>query len=121
MKFLEEIRFDEKGLIPAIIQDYKSNEMLMLGYMNEDTLRRTLETGRVHFWSRSRRKVWMKGETSGHTQKVKEIFFDCDMDTILVKVEQKVAACHTGYRSCFYKKVKGDDLIICGEKVFTPS
>lgn len=118
MKVVDEIIFDEKGLLPAIIQDCKNNEVLMLGYMNREAVSRTLESGKVHFWSRSRSKMWVKGETSGHTQRVVDIFLDCDMDTILVKVEQKVAACHTGYRSCFYRKREGDDLIICGEKVF---
>jgi phosphoribosyl-AMP cyclohydrolase len=118
MRLVDETKFDKKGLVPAIIQDYKNNEVLMLGYMNREALSRTLESGKVHFWSRSRSKMWVKGETSGHTQRVMDIFFDCDMDTILVKVDQKVAACHTGYRSCFYRKTKGDDLIICGEKVF---
>lgn len=118
MKVVDELIFDEKGLLPAIIQDYKNNEVLMLGYMNKEAVSRTLESGKVHFWSRSRSKMWVKGETSGHTQRVMDIFFDCDIDTILVKVDQKVAACHTGYRSCFYRKIKGNDLIICGEKVF---
>ena len=118
MGLVDEIKFDEKGLAPAIIQDYKNNEVLMLGYMNREAVSKTLESGRVNFWSRSRGKMWVKGETSGHTQKVMDIFFDCDMDTILVKVDQKVAACHTGYRSCFYRKVKGNNLTICGEKVF---
>ncbi len=118
MRFMDEIRFDEKGLIPAIIQDHENDEVLMLGYMNENTLKRTLESGRVHFWSRSREKMWVKGETSGHTQEVKEVLVDCDMDTILVKVEQRVAACHTGYRSCFYRKVKGGNLVTIADKVF---
>ncbi|MEW6613867.1 MAG: phosphoribosyl-AMP cyclohydrolase [Thermodesulfobacteriota bacterium] len=118
MRLVYEIKFDEKGLVPAIIQDYKNNEVLMLGYMNREAVSKTLESGNVHFWSRSRGKMWVKGETSGHTQKVMDIFFDCDMDTILVKVDQKIAACHTGYRSCFYRKVKGNNLIICSKKVF---
>ena len=114
----KEIKFDDKGLVPAIIQDSQNNEVLMLGYMNRDTFERTLESGRVHFWSRSREKIWVKGETSGHTQEVRDIYFDCDTDTVLIKVEQKVAACHTGYRSCFYRQVRGDELVICSEKVF---
>jgi len=114
----DEIKFDDKGLVPAIIQDSQNNEVLMLGYMNRDTFERTLESGRVHFWSRSREKIWVKGETSGHTQEVRDIYFDCDTDTVLIKVEQKVAACHTGYRSCFYRQVRGDELVICSEKVF---
>lgn len=118
MRFMDEIRFDEKGLIPAIIQDHENDEVLMLGYMNENTLKRTLESGRVHFWSRSREKIWVKGETSGHTQEVKDVLVDCDMDTILVKVEQRVAACHTGYRSCFYRRVRDGDLVTIADKVF---
>lgn len=115
---MDDITFDEKGLVPAIIQDYENGQVLMLGYMNKETVQRTIETGRVHFWSRSRKKVWVKGETSGHTQDVKEIFVDCDMDALLVKVQQKVAACHTGYRTCFYRKVEGSDLTVWAEKVF---
>ena len=118
MRLIDNITFDEKGLVPAIIQDYENGQVLMLGYMNKETVQRTIESGRVHFWSRSRKKVWVKGETSGHTQDVKEIFVDCDMDAILIKVQQKVAACHTGYRTCFYRKVEGDDLMIWAEKVF---
>ena len=118
MQLVDEIKFDEKGLVPAIIQDSQNNEVLMLGYMNRETFEKTMESGKVHFWSRSRKKVWVKGETSGHTQKVIAVFLDCDGDTILVKVEQRVAACHTGYRTCFYRKIEDDNLIICGEKIF---
>ena len=118
MKFLDEIKFDKRGLIPAIIQDYKNGEVLMLAYMNRESLQKTLSSGKAHFWSRSRQKLWLKGENSGHTQEVKELFIDCDKDTILIKVEQKVAACHTGYRSCFYRKLEGDDFAVVGEKVF---
>ena len=99
------LRFNEKGLIPAIIQDSKTNEILMLGYMNEESYIKTLETGKVHFYSRSRNKLWLKGEQSGNFQNVKEIFIDCDLDTVLVKVEQiGKAACHEGYMSCFFRK-----------------
>ena len=118
MNVTDDIKFDEKGLVPAIIQDHQNGQVLMLGYMNEETVKKTIETGRVHFWSRSRKKIWVKGETSGHTQEVKDLFVDCDMDAILVKAEQKVAACHTGYRSCFYRKIEGDGLTVCDEKVF---
>ncbi|MFH1625416.1 MAG: phosphoribosyl-AMP cyclohydrolase [Pseudomonadota bacterium] len=117
-RVIDGIKFDEKGLVPAIIQDCQNNEVLMLGYMNREALERTLESGKVNFWSRSRGKMWVKGETSGHTQEVVDILFDCDMDAVLVRVEQKVAACHTGYRSCFYRKVEGGDLTVCGKKVF---
>ena len=107
------------GLLPAIVQDDSSGEVLMLAYMNEDSWKKTLETGKAVFWSRSRRSLWMKGEQSGHFQLVREIRIDCDADAILLKVEQVGgAACHTGYRSCFYRKVSGDALETDGVKVF---
>lgn len=95
-----------KGLVPAIVQDYKNGEVLMLAYMNEESLKRTLATGTTWFWSRSRNEYWNKGATSGHFQYVKEIFADCDRDTILIKVEQIGPACHTGSRSCFFNNLK---------------
>lgn len=103
MKVPEGLKYDEKGLIPAVIQDWKNGEVLMVAYMNAEAVRRTVETGLTWFWSRSRKKYWQKGETSGNVQQVKEIFFDCDKDTLLVKVEQKGPACHTGERSCFFR------------------
>lgn len=103
-----EIKFDDRGLVPAIIQDYITGEMLMLAYMNEESYRKTIETGMTHFYSRSRKELWHKGATSGNYQYVKEISLDCDGDTLLVKVEQKGAACHTGNRSCFYNKLYGN-------------
>ncbi len=104
---LPELKYNEQGLIPAIVQDIKSNEVLMLGYMNKISLESTIETGKTHFWSRSRQEYWMKGETSGNVQIVKEILYDCDGDTILIKVEQTGSgACHTGNRTCFYRKVE---------------
>jgi phosphoribosyl-AMP cyclohydrolase len=103
---IPELKYDEKGLIPAIVQDSKSGDVLMMAYMNRQSLAMTLETGFTHFWSRSRQKYWKKGETSGHVQEVKEIFFDCDADTLLVKVIQHGAgACHTGNRTCFYRNI----------------
>jgi len=99
---LDKIRYDEHGLVPAIVQDAVSGEVLMLAYMNEESLTKTLGTGHTHFWSRSRQELWHKGETSGHFQKVKRISLDCDGDALLVQVEQEGAACHTGNRSCFY-------------------
>ena len=96
-----------KGLVPAIIQDYKNNEVLMLAYMNEESLKKTLSTGTTWFWSRSRNEYWNKGATSGNFQYVKEIKVDCDEDTILIKVEQIGPACHTGSKSCFYKDIRG--------------
>ena len=118
MKILDEVKFDDQGLVPAIIQDYKNGEMLMLAYMNRESLQKTLSSGKTHFWSRSRKKLWLKGESSGHTQEVKGLFIDCDMDALLIKVEQKVAACHTGYRSCFYRQLQGEAFNVVGEKVF---
>jgi phosphoribosyl-AMP cyclohydrolase len=104
---IPELKYNEQGLIPAIIQDVNNNDVLMFAYMNKTSLRRTVETGRTHFWSRSRQKYWMKGETSGNVQLVKEILYDCDEDTLLVKVEQAGAgACHTGRRTCFYRNIE---------------
>ena len=120
MKFLDTVKFDSQGLVPAIIQA-KTGEVLMLGWMNKEALQRTIATGKVHFWSRSRKKLWMKGEKSGHYQLLREIYLDCDNDTLLIKVEQVKAACHTGYRSCFFRKVTPrGDLEIIGKKIFEP-
>ncbi len=109
-----------KGLLPAIVQDHKTGDVLMLAYMNEEAWEMTLKTRTAHYWSRSRQSLWKKGETSGHTQKVREIYIDCDADTILLKIEQIGAACHTGYRSCFYRKVKNNSLKVVGERIFEP-
>lgn len=100
---IENIKFDEKGLVPAIIQDYKSGQVLMLAYMNAESLQKTIETGRTWFYSRSRQELWNKGGTSGHIQEVKNIRYDCDGDALLIKVEQTGVACHTGHYSCFYR------------------
>ncbi len=103
---LPELKYDDKGLIPAIIQDFENGDVLMMAYMNEASLKMTIETGFTHFWSRSRQKFWKKGETSGNLQEVKEIFYDCDADTLLIKVKQHGGvACHTGNRTCFYRKI----------------
>jgi len=99
------LKFNSHGLIPAIIQDATTNEVLMLAYMNEESFNKTIETQQTWFWSRSRQKLWHKGESSGHVQEVKEIFYDCDQDTMLIKVEQTGPACHTGAKSCFYRKL----------------
>ncbi|WP_186430107.1 phosphoribosyl-AMP cyclohydrolase [Clostridium sp. BSD9I1] len=104
MNNIENIKF-EQGLIPAIIQDYNNGEVLMLAYMNRESFEKTLETSKTWFWSRSRKKLWNKGETSGHFQYVKNISYDCDGDTLLIKVEQIGPACHTGSRSCFYREI----------------
>ncbi|MCX7910657.1 MAG: phosphoribosyl-AMP cyclohydrolase [Endomicrobia bacterium] len=116
------IKFDSNGLIPAIIQDYKTDKVLMLAYMNEEALKLTLSTKRTHFFSRSRQKIWMKGEESGHIQEVKDIYIDCDNDTILIKVRQVgSASCHSGYESCFYRKLdKNFNIKVVGKKVFDP-
>ena len=117
-----EIDFEKgKGLLPVIVQDYETGEVLMLAYMNRKAWLKTLETGKATYWSRSRNELWVKGETSGHVQNVKEILVDCDSDTILLKVQQiGGAACHTGYRSCFYKKVANGKTEIIGKPVFKP-
>lgn len=119
---LKKLKYDSQGLVPAIIQDVENNEILMVAYMNEDSIKKTMETGKTHFWSRSRQQYWMKGESSGHTQEVKEIYFDCDADALLIKVTQNVAACHTGYRTCFYRRIDPvtGNVEETGEKMFDP-
>jgi len=109
------------GLVPAIAQDAETGEILMMAYMNEDSWNKTLETGEVHYWSRSRRELWHKGGTSGHTQAVKSIRIDCDDDTVVLLIEQKGgAACHKGYRSCFYREFKDGEVRECSPLVFDP-
>ncbi len=115
MRLVEQLKFDDNGLVPCITQDVDSGEVLMLAYMNEEAVENTLATGKVHYYSRSRGKQWMKGESSGHVQKVREIRYDCDGDTLLIKVEQVGAACHTGRRSCFYSVWDDSQLVIDGE------
>ena len=110
------------GLLPAIAQDYRSGKILMLAYINKESWEKSLKTGEVHYWSRSRGEIWHKGGTSGHVQKIKEIYADCDNDAVIFKVEQVGdAACHTGYESCFHKKVdsSGRETIV-GERIFDP-
>lgn len=105
---IEDLKFDDQGLIPAIVQEHETAEVLMMAYMNESSLRMTLESGFTHFWSRSRQKYWKKGETSGNVQEVREIWYDCDGDTLLVKVRQSgTGACHTGKRTCFFRLLAG--------------
>lgn len=109
------------GLLPAIVQDYQTNEVLMLAYVNKMAWEKTLETGKAHYWSRSRNQLWLKGETSGHVQLIHQILVDCDDDTVIYKVEQLGgAACHTGHRSCFYRRLENGDLLTIDEKVFDP-
>ena len=118
---IDQVIFDADGLVPAIVQDGTTSEVLMMAYMNETTLRQTLETGLMTYWSRSRQQVWVKGETSGHTQEVKEVRLDCDGDALLFKVLQHGgAACHTGYRSCFHRRFENDELAVSGVRVFDP-
>jgi len=113
------LRFDEKGLIPAIVQDEKGR-VLMFAYMNKESFVKTIETGKMHYFSRSRKKLWLKGETSGHLQFLKEIYLDCDGDTLLFKVTQEGGACHEGYYSCFFKKMKDENFEVAEEKIFEP-
>jgi phosphoribosyl-AMP cyclohydrolase len=111
--FWDQLKYNPDGLIPAIVQDRSTGRVLMMAWMNRASIEKTLETGRTHFWSRSRGKFWMKGETSGHVQTVLDVAFDCDGDTLLIQVEQVGAACHEGYRSCFYRSVQpGPDLSV---------
>ena len=105
-KNLNRLRFDANGLIPAIVQDHKTKEVLMMAYMNLASLKKTLKDGKACYWSRSRREFWVKGMTSGHFQFVKSVSYDCDCDTLLIKVKQIGAACHTNRKSCFYRKIK---------------
>jgi len=102
------LKFDANGLIPAVVQDVENGQVLMVAYMNQEAVERTLTSGRATYWSRSRQQFWVKGETSGHIQLVKELYVDCDQDCLLVKVEQVGAACHEGYRTCFFRRVSED-------------
>ena len=103
------LKYDANGLIPAVVQDAENGQVLMVAYMNREAFQKTIETKRATFWSRSRQKFWIKGETSGNIQKVREVLIDCDADCVLIKVEQTGAACHEGYRSCFFRAVSEDD------------
>ncbi len=119
---LENLKFDEHGMIGAIVQDHATGQVLMFAFMNRQSLELTVQTGKTHFFSRSRQKLWLKGESSGHIQTVKSIHTDCDKDVLLVKVEQVGGACHDGYYSCFYRQFEpGKDWLINGVKVFEPA
>lgn len=120
MSLVEQLKFDDNGLIPAITRDADNGEVLMMAYMNAEAVEKTLKTGKVHYFSRSRRKLWMKGETSGHVQTVCEIHFDCDSDCLLITVEQEGAACHTGQRSCFYRRWQDDATVVDTVKATDP-
>jgi len=113
---------DPAGLLPAIVQDHATGAVLMLAYINRQAWRKTLETGKAHYWSRSRQQLWLKGESSGNIQLVKNILVDCDQDTVIFQVEQiGGAACHKGYQSCFFRRVEGNGLVVVGEPVFDPA
>jgi phosphoribosyl-AMP cyclohydrolase len=118
---MEDIDFAKgKGLVPVIVQDYRSHEVLMLAYMNAEAWQKTQETGKAHYYSRSRRGLWLKGEESGHFQEVKGAFVDCDNDTLLLRVKQAGGACHMGYRSCFFRKKTETGWRIAGKRIFNP-
>ncbi len=120
-EIIKQIKFDSDGFVPVVVQDYRDNRVLMVAYMNADSLSMTLKTGNATYWSRSRKKLWTKGETSGNLQKVKELYIDCDADCLLIKVEQLgIAACHTGYRSCFYRKISENKILIEEKRFFNP-
>ena len=120
MSFIDNLKFNEQGLIPAIIQEEGTGRVLMMAWMNADSIRDTIEKGKTHFWSRSRQKYWMKGESSGNTQQVKDVAYDCDADTLLIQVEQIGAACHEGYKSCFFTSVKEGEPEIAEERLIDP-
>jgi phosphoribosyl-AMP cyclohydrolase len=122
MNIYDTLKFDPNGLIPAIIQETTTGRVLMMAWMNRASLEKTIETGKTHFWSRSRQQFWMKGESSGHTQTVKNISLDCDADTLLVQVEQRGEACHEGYHSCFFRSLQDNagGLAITEPQIKTP-
>jgi phosphoribosyl-AMP cyclohydrolase len=117
MSLIDAVKFDGNGLVAAIAQDWKSGEVLMLAYMNRDTLAETLATGKMVYFSRSRQKRWLKGETSGHFQHVKSVHIDCDGDALVFRIEQTSAACHENYYSCFFRTARGDEWTVTAEKV----
>jgi len=122
MSISEELKYDSDGLIPAIIQDAENGDLLMVGYMNPESVERTLKEGKACFWSRSRQKFWVKGESSGHFLFVKEVLVDCDKDALLVKATQAGPTCHEGYRSCFFRKITPEgEMEVISERMFDPS
>ena len=117
-ELIEKLKFNEDGLIPAVAQDIDTNEVVMLAYMNKESLKRTLEEKKGWYWSRSRQEFWMKGGTSGNIQEVKQVLIDCDSDTVLIKIKQHGGACHEGYFSCFFREITDDgELKIISEKI----
>lgn len=123
MRALDILKFDANGLIPAIVQDAATGRVLMMAWMNRESLEETIKRGQTVFWSRSRKKLWVKGETSGHIQKVKSIAVDCDGDALLIQVEQVGAACHEGYQSCFFRSLTDDGQGVCvtEQRLFDPN
>ena len=119
-QWIEQVKFDRQGLIPAVVQDVRTKGVLMVAYMNREALEKTLQTKKTHFYSRSRKKLWLKGESSGHIQKVKQIALDCDGDCLVVQVQQVGGACHTGYRSCFYRVLQKGEWKQVGRPLFDP-
>lgn len=120
MSWIDDLKYDDRGLLPAIAQDAATGEVLMLAYCNREAVRLTQESGFAHYFSRSRRQMWKKGESSGHLQTIRKIAYDCDADTLLFQVDQAVAACHTGRRSCFFNQVDGDTAHEVGDPLFDP-
>ena len=120
-ELLGTILFDSNGLVPAIAQQHNTGEILMMAWMNAESIRETLETGRVCYWSRSRQSLWRKGETSGQVQSLKELRVDCDGDTLLLQVDQTGVACHTGRRSCFFRAVRNDEVVTITEQLVDPA
>ncbi len=120
-EIVAQLKFDDKGLLTAVAQDHKTGEILMLAHMNEESFRKTIESGEAVYWSRSRKKIWHKGEESGNVQKIKELLVDCDGDAVVMKIEQVGdAACHTGNRSCFFRRLENGTLVDVGVKMFDP-
>ena len=120
MKILDELKYDANGLIPAIVQEQSTGRVVMVAWMNKESLKRTLEIGETVFWSRSRKEFWHKGATSGHTQKVKDVAFDCDKDALLIQVEQSGAACHEGYQCCFFRSIVDGDVKVTEPQLVDP-
>jgi len=121
MKILDELKYDSNGLIPAVVQEASTGRVLMVAWMNKESLAKTLEIGETVFWSRSRKELWHKGATSGHTQKVKDVAFDCDKDVLLIQVEQSGAACHEGFKSCFFRSIRGDTVEVTEPRLVDPA
>lgn len=117
MSLVDAVKFDDKGLVTAIAQDYHTGEVLMVAYMNHDTLTETLETATMVYWSRSRRERWLKGGTSGHVQTVREVRIDCDGDALLFRIDQSGGACHKGYVSCFFRSRHNDEWVVSGSRI----